>query len=91
MLMKRIIGLPGETVLFRHGRVFVNDVVLEEPYLKNPCDWERVPDTLGPNEYFVVGDNRSMPIEDHRFGKTEDFRIVGKVVLCKNLFASWLQ
>jgi signal peptidase I len=91
MLMKRVIGLPGETVMFHQGHVFINGSLLEEPYLKNPSDWERAPDALGPHEYFVVGDNRSMPIEDHRFGKAEDYRIVGKVLLCKNLFASWLQ
>ena len=67
MLMKRVIGLPGETV--------------PEPYVKYPCRWDRPPRKLGPNEYFVVGDNRFMPITDHYHGAAERERILGKVLL----------
>ena len=81
MYMKRIIGLPGETVAFVDGRVLINGEVLDEPYEKTTCDWNRAPVTLGPTEYFVVGDNRTMPIELHTFGKVERFRIVGKTIL----------
>jgi len=81
MLMKRIIGLPGETVSFVHGHVFINGVALDEPYLRNPTHWDIGPITLDATEYFVVGDNRSMRWQDHMFGKTERQRIVGKVLL----------
>jgi len=43
MYMKRIIGLPGETVSFVNGRVQINGEVLDEPYEKTPCDWNRPP------------------------------------------------
>lgn len=89
MYMKRIVGLPGETVAFREGRVLIDDRVLEEPYVKLPCDWDRAPVTLGDHQYFVVGDNRSMPEMYHVFGETDRARIVGKILLCKNLFASF--
>ena len=81
MYMKRIIGLPGETVAFAGGRVLINGEVLEEPYEKAPCDWNVPPVTLGPDEYFVVGDNRTMPSENHMFGKAQRDRIVGKALL----------
>jgi signal peptidase I len=81
MYMKRIIGLPGEIVAFVGGRVLINGEVLDEPYEKTACDWNRDPVKLGPTEYFVVGDNRKMPIELHTFGKVERDRIVGKTVL----------
>ena len=81
MFLKRIIGLPGETVAFHEGHVVVNSVVLDEPYVKNPCDWERAPVTLGPNEYFFVGDNRSMPQSEHTFGRAQRERIVGRILL----------
>jgi signal peptidase I len=81
MYMKRIIGLPGETVSFVDGRVLINGEVLDEPYEKTACDWNRAPVKLGPDEYFVVGDNRTMPEENHVFGKVERSRIVGKTVL----------
>jgi signal peptidase I len=81
MYLKRIIGLPGETVVFVNGRVLIDGEVLDEPYEKLPCDWNLSPEKLGPDEYFVVGDNRSMPSQDHKFGKVERNRIVGKAVL----------
>jgi signal peptidase I len=81
MLMKRIIGLPGETVSFNDGRVFINGNPLDEPYEKGPCDWTLSPVKLGPNEYFIVGDNRSMRWQDHYFGKVDRDRIVGKMLL----------
>jgi len=81
MLLKRVIGLPGETVAFANGQVLINGKGLDEPYEKLPCDWNRPPEKLGPNEYFVVGDNRSMPQELHTLGKVERNRIVGKAIL----------
>ncbi len=81
MLLKRIIGLPGETVAFKKGRVFINGKILDEPYEKFGCDWNRPPVALGPNEYFVVGDNRSMPWQDHTFGVRSRNLIVGKARL----------
>ncbi len=81
MFMKRIVGLPGETVAFHEGHAFINGQALDEPYVKFPCDWERPPVTLGPDQYFVVGDNRSMPKEDHTMGEPHRNRFVGKVLL----------
>ncbi|HEV2692595.1 MAG TPA: signal peptidase I [Verrucomicrobiae bacterium] len=81
MLMKRIIGLPGETVFFHGGKTYIDGQVLEEPYLKNSCNWEAGPFECTTNEYYVVGDNRSMPYELHTQGRAERERIVGKVLL----------
>jgi signal peptidase I len=81
MYLKRIIGLPGESVAFVNGRVLINGEILDEPYLKLPCDWNHPPETVGPDKYFVVGDNRSMRELDHEHGECERARILGKVVL----------
>lgn len=88
MYMKRIVGLPGETIAFDHGHLLVNGAIMNEPYVKYPCDWQRDPVTLESDEYFVVGDNRSMPEEYHYFGRTKRDHIVGRIMLCKNLFGS---
>jgi signal peptidase I len=80
MYLKRIIGLPGETVAFVNGKVLINGEVLDEPYEKLPCNWNRPPVKLGPDEYFAVGDNRTMPAELHEFGKVKRNRIVGKAM-----------
>jgi signal peptidase I len=90
MYVKRIVGMPGESVAFEGGRLVINGDVMAEPYLQYPSDWNRDPVVLGPSEYFVVGDNRSMPIANHVFGRVERKRIVGRVILCKNLFVSWV-
>jgi signal peptidase I len=83
MLLKRIIGLPGETIAFKDGRVLIDGEILDEPYEKNGegCNWNRAPVTLGPDEYYVVGDNRSMPPEYHTFGVRKRNLIVGKALL----------
>lgn len=80
MYLKRIIGLPGETVAFAHGRVLIDGEVLDEPYEKLECDWTRPPVTLDANQYFVVGDNRSMPQQLHEFGIAQRDQIIGKVI-----------
>jgi signal peptidase I len=81
MLLKRVVGLPGENVSFSGGRLLINGLPQGEPYLKWPCDWNRPPRLLGPDEFFVVGDNRTMPMQDHQFGAAERRRIVGRIVL----------
>ena len=81
MYMKRIIGLPGETVGFEDGKVIINGKVLPEPYEKTDCDWNVLAVKLGPAEYYVVGDNRTMPARDHVFGVVSRDRIVGRVLL----------
>jgi signal peptidase I len=82
MYLKRVIGLPGETVTFVNGTVYINGRALNEPYEPpNDCDWDLPPVKLGPTEYFVVGDNRAMPAQFHEHGKVESDHIVGKAVL----------
>jgi signal peptidase I len=81
MLMKRIIGLPGETVAFEDDHVFINGEPLDEPYEKSRCDWNIPPEKLGADEYYVVGDNRTMSAEDHMKGRVSRERIIGKILL----------
>jgi signal peptidase I len=81
MLLKRIIALPGETVAFHDGHAYINGQLLDEPYVKYPCDWEHEPIPCGPDQYFVVGDNRSMPYELHEKGRATRERIFGKLLL----------
>jgi signal peptidase I len=83
MFMKRVVGLPGETVEFAEGRLLINGRYQEEEYVKFKCNWDFVPERskLGDDEYYVVGDNRSMAHNDHTQGAARRARIVGKVLL----------
>jgi signal peptidase I len=81
MLMKRVIGLPGETVAFQGGVLMINGKPWQEAYVKLSCDWEIAPVMVGPGEYYVAGDNRSMPPRDHTKGKAPLHRIVGRTFL----------
>jgi signal peptidase I len=78
--LKRVVGLPGETVSFSGGRLMINGEPLEEPYEKGSCNWNCAPVSLGPAQYFVVGDNRTMSQDNHVFGYVDRSRIVGRVV-----------
>ena len=81
MLAKRVVGLPGETVAFSNGKLYINGEMMEEPYLKFRSSWTTPEVKLKLNEYFVVGDNRSMPPDAHEHGVAERKRILGKVLL----------
>lgn len=76
-LIKRIVGLPGETIEIRQGRVYVNGALLEEPYVLH---WGRYSSryVLGPDEFYVLGDNRPNSDDSHNWGVLSRGRIVGK-------------
>jgi signal peptidase I len=81
MYLKRIVGLPGETVFFHRGELYINGQPMEEPYVKLHGHWEQKVGQLEPDQYFVVGDNRDTWFLGHEKGPvTRDF-IVGKVLL----------
>lgn len=80
LYIKRIVGLPGDRVRIAAGTVYVNDAALDEPYAQRRRSWN-VPETaLADGEYLMIGDNRSMPMWLHDFGKARRERIVGQVV-----------
>ena len=56
--IKRVIGRPGEKVEIRQGRVYINDRLLEEPYITNPGISQWGPEVVPADSYFVLGDNR---------------------------------
>ncbi|EFM08516.1 signal peptidase I [Paenibacillus curdlanolyticus YK9] len=82
-LVKRVIGLPGETIDFRDGYVFINGVKLEEAYIKGSTlpDQQKVPYTIPANHVFVMGDNREHSEDSRAFGAVPYADIEGRVVL----------
>lgn len=64
--VKRIIGLPGETIQIKGDDIYINGDKLEEDYGKDPISYQGIatePITLGEDEYFVLGDNREVSFD----------------------------
>jgi signal peptidase I len=80
--LKRLIGLPGETLEIIDGKVYIDGKVLEEPYLQETSEVNRFPTppiTLKPNEYYVLGDNRNNSSDSRGFGPISGENIRGRV------------
>ncbi len=75
-LIKRVIGLPGETVEILDNKIYVNDELLEDSYGYGTT-YNIDPVTLSEDEYFVLGDNRIISLDSRVFGKVNRTEIKG--------------
>jgi len=77
-LIKRVVGLPGETVEITDGHVLINGQVLDEPYLNQFTYQGMPPRVVPPNEVFVLGDNRGFSNDSRAFGFVPFSDIIGR-------------
>ena len=80
--IKRLVGLPGETVADRRGRIFVNGLSLRELYISS--ERRRQDSILGiwhvpPDRYFLLGDNRGSSCDSRIWGSVPRKNLIGKV------------
>jgi signal peptidase I len=80
MYMKRVLALPGESILFMGGQLFINGKPINEGYLKEHGSWTMPEMSLRPDEYFVAGDNRSVDISYHTLGSVYRSDILGRIL-----------
>ncbi len=85
--IKRIIGLPHDTIMIKSGEVYVNGKVISENYISAKTNtWENgflqegIPFTVPPHQYFVMGDNRPRSSDSREFGPIPEEHIIGLVV-----------
>jgi signal peptidase I len=103
-LVKRVIGLPGETISARNGDIYINGKLLNEPWLPKDADDYNAPIPgdpnpqfnfppggvkIPPNEYFVMGDNRTQSEDSRWFGPIPRSLIVGRAVAVVWPFSHW--
>ncbi|RLK63395.1 signal peptidase I [Atopobacter sp. AH10] len=86
--IKRVIGLPGETIDYKNNQLYVNGQLVKESYAKNIVETadfrmdevtkaKRIP----KDHYFVLGDNRSLSYDSRMFGFVSKENIIGRVIL----------
>ena len=82
-LIKRVIGLPGESIDCAGGHVTINGVALEEPWLPQPLPTDNCsgPHIVGAHEFFAMGDNRPFSHDSRFFGMVDQDLIVGRAFL----------
>jgi len=78
MLIKRVVGLPGETIEVRKGQVYIAGEQLDEPWTINPGGGNYGPRTIPPLHVFVLGDNRGASNDSRNFGPVPIKHIVGR-------------
>ena len=80
-LMKRVIGLPGDTITTDNTHVWVNNVLLNEPYITQPINTVANTWHIPANAYFVLSDNRANGEDSRAIGPIPKDNIVGQAVL----------
>lgn len=75
--VKRILGLPGETIRFANGQLVIDEEELKEPYIAVLGDWNMNPLVIPESHYFVAGDNRSTFFEGHTLGIVNKDQLAG--------------
>jgi signal peptidase I len=80
--IKRVIALPGDRLRIDHGRVYLNGELLHEPYVPERYrDTRSMPEMVIPeDEYFMMGDHRSISSDSREFGPVDRDLIYGKAV-----------
>ena len=80
VLIKRIVGLPGEKFQEQKGRVYIDGLLLREPYIKEHETFTRRPVEIPKGSYYVLGDNRAGSCDSRAWGPLPRANIVGRVI-----------
>lgn len=79
--LKRVVGMPGETVEVKHGFVYVDGRLLPEPYVRYRDDRSVPALTLPAGQYYVLGDNRTNSDDSRDWGGVSSSEMIGKAAI----------
>ncbi|MEG3436382.1 signal peptidase I [Pannus brasiliensis CCIBt3594] len=79
--IKRVIGLPGDSVEVKGGSVYVNGEALKENYINEKPNYDFGPVTVPDNQYLVLGDNRNNSYDSHAWGFVPKDNLIGRAVV----------
>ncbi|NJR50672.1 MAG: signal peptidase I [Leptolyngbyaceae cyanobacterium CSU_1_3] len=85
--IKRVIGLPGDKVEVKNGKVYINDKAISENYIEEAPQYQWRPEMIGLpdrvplNSYLVLGDNRNNSYDSHYWGYVPREKIIGRAVV----------
>lgn len=83
---KRVIGIPGDDIVFEDGNISINSKSYDEEYIKGRTfvvheEEDKMDFTVSEDCYFLLGDNRESSLDSRNFGEIEKDKIIGKTVL----------
>jgi signal peptidase I len=79
--IKRVIGLPGETVEVKGGKVYINNTPLREQYIKAAPNYQFGPVLVPEDQYLVLGDNRNNSYDSHYWGFVPRDNLIGRAMV----------
>lgn len=80
VFIKRVIGIQGDRIRIDRGRVYLNGVALDEPYVLHSDDRSFSEIMVRPDSVYVLGDNRAQSEDSRLFGPVPDDRLIGRAV-----------
>ena len=87
LIIKRVIGLPGDTVEYKNNKLYINGKKVNDKYASRETEDFSV--LVPKNEYFVLGDNRTNSLDSRAFGTFSSKKIKGKTSMIVFPFSRW--